>query len=101
MLRLKKVAPKKTQQKKELHPGGGRDKLELLLCARIWFPSKETKYGCCFLCLPTVPKSLRKSKREVLLSFGEGEAEANCLACVASSDEEEWHWKSWGRKKGY
>ena len=58
----KKVAPKKTQQKKELHPGGGRDKLELLLCARIWFPSKETKYGCCFLCLPTLPNALKNSK---------------------------------------
>jgi hypothetical protein len=29
----------------------------------------------------------KEQTREVLLSFGEGEAEADCLACLASSDE--------------
>jgi hypothetical protein len=58
---MEKSGAQKATAEEELPPNTGEDKLELLLSARIWFLSNETKYGCGFLCLPTLPNTQKKN----------------------------------------
>jgi hypothetical protein len=83
VLRLKKVAHEKTEEKKQLPPNPGRGRLSLLLlCARIWSTFDGNQIRVLFFVPAYSAKPSKKEQRDGVLSFGEGEAESACLACL-------------------
>jgi hypothetical protein len=65
----KKSGAPKDLEEEELRPTAGGDKLELLLCARIWFPSKVDQIRVLFFVPAYFAKHPKKEQSRELIEL--------------------------------